>query len=99
MSDPCILCVAITGSVPTKAANPAVAISVAEQIESTQKTFEAGAAICHAHLRNEDETPSSDPEKFAALKAGLEKHCPVMIIQFSTGRRFGAGTDGVACCR
>lgn len=91
MSDPCILCVAITGSVPTKAANPAVPISVEEQIESTHEAFEAGASICHAHVRNADETPSSDPDKFARLKEGLEKHCPGMIIQFSTGGRSGAG--------
>ena len=93
MSDPCILCVAITGSVPTKAANPAVPISVSEQIESTQEAFEAGASICHAHVRNPDETPSSDPEKFALLKEGLKKHCPGMIIQFSTGGRSGAGKE------
>ena len=91
MSDPCIICVAITGSLPTKANNPAVPISVSEQVESTQEAFEAGATICHAHVRNPDETPSSDPEKFAALKEGLEKHCPGMIIQFSTGGRSGAG--------
>ena len=90
-NNPCIICVAITGSVPTKAANPAVPISVEEQIESTQEAFEAGASICHAHVRNDDETPSSDPEKFARLKEGLEKHCPGMIIQFSTGGRSGAG--------
>ncbi|MCT4685594.1 MAG: 3-keto-5-aminohexanoate cleavage protein [Roseicyclus sp.] len=91
MTNPCIICVAITGSLPTKANNPAVPISVAEQIESTQEAFEAGASIVHAHVRNDDETPSSDPEKFAALKEGLEKHCPGMIIQFSTGGRSGAG--------
>ncbi len=91
MTNPCILCVAITGSVPTKAANPAVPISISEQIESTHEAFEAGASICHAHVRNADETPSSDPEKFAKLKEGLEKHCPGMIIQFSTGGRSGAG--------
>ena len=88
---PCIICVAITGSVPTKANNPAVPISVNEQIESTHEAFEAGATICHAHVRNDDQTPSSDPEKFAALKEGLLKHCPGMIIQFSTGGRSGAG--------
>ena len=93
MSDPCILCVAITGSVPTKAANPAVPISVQEQVESTQEAYEAGAAICPAHVRNADETPSSAPEKFAALKEGVEKHCPGMIIQFSTGGRSGAGEE------
>jgi len=92
MSVPCIICVAITGSVTTKADNPAVPISVAEQIESTHAAFEAGATICHAHVRNDDQTPSSDPEKFAALKEGLERHCPGMIIQFSTGGRSGTGT-------
>ncbi|MFD1195822.1 3-keto-5-aminohexanoate cleavage protein [Seohaeicola saemankumensis] len=91
MTKPCIICVAITGSVPTKADNPAVPITVAEQVESTQEAFEAGATICHAHVRNDDGTPSSDPEKFARLKEGLEKHCPGMIIQFSTGGRSGAG--------
>ncbi len=93
MGKPCIICVAITGSLPTKANNPAVPISVSEQIESTHEAFEAGASICHAHVRNEDETPSSDPEKFAALKEGLEKHCPGIIIQFSTGGRSGAGKE------
>ncbi|MEN8893893.1 MAG: 3-keto-5-aminohexanoate cleavage protein, partial [Planktotalea arctica] len=91
MSTACILCAAITGSVPTKADNPAVPISVAQQVESTHEAFEAGASICHAHVRNDDESPSSDPEKFARLKEGIEKHCPGMIIQFSTGGRSGAG--------
>lgn len=93
MTNPCILCVAITGSLPTKANNPAVPISLAEQVESTHEAFEAGASIVHAHVRNDDETPSSDPEKFAHLKEGIETHCPGMIIQFSTGGRSGAGRE------
>ena len=93
MTTPCIICVAITGSVPRKADNPAVPISVAEQIESTQEAFEAGAAIAHAHVRNADETPTSDPDKFAALMEGLQQHCPGMIIQLSTGGRSGAGQE------
>ncbi|MBO9452936.1 3-keto-5-aminohexanoate cleavage protein [Tropicibacter sp. R16_0] len=91
MNTPCIICVAITGSLPRKEDNPAVPISVSEQIESTHEAFEAGATICHAHVRNDDQTPSSDPERFARLKEGLEKYCPGMIIQFSTGGRSGAG--------
>ncbi|PDH58429.1 MAG: 3-keto-5-aminohexanoate cleavage protein [SAR116 cluster bacterium MED-G06] len=93
MAKPCIICVAITGSLPRKEMNPAVPITVAEQVESTQAAFEAGATICHAHVRNDDQTPSSDPEKFARLKEGLETHCPGMIIQFSTGGRSGAGRE------
>lgn len=91
MTKPCIICVAITGSLPTKDNNPAVPITVEEQVESTQEAFEAGAAIAHCHVRNDDQTPSSDPEKFGRLKEGLEQHCPGMITQFSTGGRSGAG--------
>ncbi len=91
MTNPCIICVAITGSVPTKADNPAVPITVDEQVESTHAAFEAGAAIAHCHVRTEDGTPSSDPERFARLGEGIAKHCPGMIIQYSTGGRSGAG--------
>ena len=90
---PCILCCAITGSVPTKAANPAVPISISEQVESSLAAVEAGASIIHAHVRNADETPSSDPEKFARLQEELRRHCPEVSIQFSTGGRSGAGQE------
>ncbi|MBV1862823.1 MAG: 3-keto-5-aminohexanoate cleavage protein [Rhodobacteraceae bacterium] len=93
MTKPCIICVAITGSVPTKADNSAVPISINEQIESTQASFEAGASIAHCHVRNADGSTTSDPDKFAALQEGLKKHCPGMIIQFSTGGRSGAGDE------
>lgn len=93
MSKPCIICVAITGSLARKENNPAVPITVTEQIESTHEAFEAGASIVHAHVRNDDQTPTSDPEKFARLVEGLKKHCPGMIIQLSTGGRSGAGQE------
>ncbi|MCJ2123536.1 3-keto-5-aminohexanoate cleavage protein [Methylobacterium sp. J-077] len=90
---PVVIAVAITGSVPRKKDNPAVPVTVAEQIESTQQAFEAGATLAHIHVRNDDESPSSDPEKFAAVQEGLRKHCPGMIVQFSTG---GRGRDPAA---
>ena len=91
MSEPCIICVAITGSVPQNADNPAVPITVSEQVESTHAAFEAGATIAHCHVREEDGTPTSAPERFARLVEGLKAHCPGMIIQLSTGGRSGAG--------
>ena len=51
------------------------------------RLFEAGAALVHIHVRNEDQSPGSDPEKFAAIQKGVKKYCPGMIIQFSTGGR------------
>jgi 3-keto-5-aminohexanoate cleavage enzyme len=87
MSEPCIISVAITGSVPRKKDNPAVPITISEQIESTQQAYEAGAALVHLHVRDEQENSSSDRSSFAALQAGIRKHCPDIIIQFSTGGR------------
>jgi 3-keto-5-aminohexanoate cleavage enzyme len=91
MTNPCIICVAITGSLPTKDNNPAVPITITEQIESTHESFEAGAAIVHCHVRDDNGNPTSDPGRFARLKEGIEKHCPGMIVQLSTGGRSGAG--------
>jgi 3-keto-5-aminohexanoate cleavage enzyme len=87
MSSPCIITVAITGSVPRKKDNPAVPVTIAEQIESTHEAFEAGATLVHLHVRDEQENSSSDRARFADLQEGIQKHCPGMIVQFSTGGR------------
>ena len=93
MSNPCIICVAITGSVAQKSDNPAVPVSVSEQIESTHEAYEAGASIAHCHVRLDDGSPCSEPDRFARLKEGIEANCPGMIVQFSTGGRSGAGSE------
>jgi uncharacterized protein (DUF849 family) len=93
MATPCIITVAITGSLPQKSDNPAVPITVAEQVASTHEAFEAGAILVHAHVRKDDGSPISDPERFAELVAGVRKYCPGMIIQLSTGGRSGGGRE------
>jgi 3-keto-5-aminohexanoate cleavage enzyme len=93
MSTPCIITCAITGSLPKKADNPAVPVTPAEQIESTHAAFEAGATLVHLHVRNDDGTPTSSPERFAVVQDGIRKHCPGIIVQFSTGGRSGAGQE------
>ncbi len=87
MTKPCIVTCAITGAIPTKKDNPAVPVTPTEQIESVHEAFEAGASLAHIHVRNDDQSPGSDPTKFAEVQAGIKKHCPNMIIQFSTGGR------------
>ena len=86
-NNPCIITVAITGSVPKKSDNSTVPITVSEQIESTRKSYDAGASLVHLHVRNKDESPSSDTSKFKELLDGIKESCPKMIIQFSTGGR------------
>jgi uncharacterized protein (DUF849 family) len=92
-STPCIISVAITGSLPRKKDNPAVPVTVAEQVESTHAAYEAGATLVHLHVRNDDETPSSAPERFAQVLDGIRRHCPLIITQVSTGGRSGAGRE------
>jgi 3-keto-5-aminohexanoate cleavage enzyme len=93
MSQPCVITVAITGSLPGKNDNPAVPITPAEQIESTHEAFKAGATLAHCHVRKDDGTPTSDPERFARLMEGIRNYCPGMIIQLSTGGRSGTGRE------
>jgi 3-keto-5-aminohexanoate cleavage enzyme len=87
MSQPVIITVAITGALPRKSDNPAVPVTPDEQIESTHEAFEAGASLAHIHVRNADQSPGSDPELFARVQEGVRRHCPGMIVQFSTGGR------------
>ena len=90
---PVVIAVAITGSVPRKEDNPAVPMTPTEQVESTHAAFEAGASLVHVHVREPDGSPSSDPALFAQVQEGVRKHCPGMIVQFSTG---GRGRDPAA---
>ena len=87
MPTPVIITVAITGAVPKKKDNPALPVTPAEQIESTHQAFEAGASLVHIHVRNPDQSPGSDPELYGRVQEGVRKHCPGMIVQFSTGGR------------
>ena len=66
---------------------------MSEQVESTHAAYEAGASLAHLHVRNDDGSTTSDPARFLLLKEGLEKHCPGMILQFSTGGRSGVGAE------
>ena len=87
MTQPVIISVAITGAVPRKKDSPAIPVTPAEQVESTHEAFEAGASLVHIHVRNPDESPGSAPELYAQVQEGVRKHCPGMIVQFSTGGR------------
>jgi len=90
---PCIITVAITGSVPRKEHNSAVPISITEQVESTHAAFEAGAALVHVHVRNDDQSTTSNPDKFAEFQERIRPLCPGIVVQFSTGGRSGVGAE------
>ena len=75
MTKPCIICVAITGSLPKKADNPAVPITVAEQSKAPRRPWRRGRRssmpMCATTMK-----PPSDPEKFARLMEGVARIAP-----------------------
>jgi uncharacterized protein (DUF849 family) len=87
MTTPAIITVAITGAVPTTKDNPAVPVTPEKQVESAIEAFHAGATVCHLHVRDGDERPSSDPALYQEVRAGVQESCPEMVVQFSTGAR------------
>lgn len=91
-ANPCIITVAITGSVPKKKDNPNVPITATEQIESSLAAYEVGASIIHIHVRDEEQNVCCDPWRFEKVREGIVRHAPDAIIQFSTGGR-GASLD------
>ncbi|MDO8713496.1 MAG: 3-keto-5-aminohexanoate cleavage protein [Polynucleobacter sp.] len=93
MTNPVIITVAMTGAIPRKKDCPGLPVTTSEQIEEIHKAFEAGATLAHIHVRNPDESPSSNPDLYAIVQEGIKKHCAGMIVQFSTG---GRGRDQAA---
>lgn len=82
-----VISAAITGSWSTKEHNPVVPISIQEIAESVWESWEAGAAVAHLHVRNEDGTPSSDIKKYRELVKLIRtrKDCDVLLNITSSG--------------
>lgn len=87
MTTPAIITVAITGAIPTTKDNPAVPVTPERQVASAIEAFHAGATVCHVHVRDADERPSSDPKLYEEVGIGIKESCPEMVVQFSTGAR------------
>ena len=51
-----IITAAICGAEVTKAQNPAVPYTVEEMVREAKSAYEAGAAILHIHVREDDGT-------------------------------------------
>ena len=97
MTTPAIITVAITGAVPTTKDNPAVPVTPERQVESAVEAFHAGATVCHVHVRDSDERPSSDVRLYEEVQTGIREQCPEMIVQLSTGARGRSIKERFSC--
>lgn len=84
-----IIAAAICGAEVTKEHNPAVPYTVEEIVREAKSAYDAGAAIIHLHVREDDGTPTQNHERFQECMDAIYKECPDVIIQPSTGGAVG----------
>ncbi|MCB2287651.1 3-keto-5-aminohexanoate cleavage protein [Clostridium algidicarnis] len=87
--DKLIITAAICGAEVTKEHNPSLPYTVEEIGIEAEKAYKAGASIIHLHVREDDGTPTQDKERFRACIKEIQKRCPDVIIQPSTGGAVG----------
>jgi 3-keto-5-aminohexanoate cleavage enzyme len=84
-----ILTAAICGAEVTKEKNPAVPYTIDEIAREARAAYNAGASIIHLHVREDDGTPTQSLPRFKQAFEAIQKECPGIIIQPSTGGAVG----------
>lgn len=91
--DKLIITAAICGAEVTKEQNPAVPYTVEEIVREAKSAVDAGAAIVHLHVRQDDGTPTQSRERFQECEEAIYKECPNVILIPSTGGAVGMTPD------
>lgn len=79
-----VITVAPTGPIATKSDNPALPTSPEEIADAVAGAYEAGAAVAHIHLRDENQRPTADQQIARRAVELIRDRCPI-LIQLSTG--------------
>jgi len=80
-----IITAGLIGNVTTRAKNPNPPITPKEIAESAIECYQAGAAVCHVHVRDPvTQAPSNDFELFQEVVERVRGKCD-MVINLSTG--------------
>jgi len=79
-----LITVAPTGAETTKADCPQLPTTLAELVRAAQESEEAGAAMVHVHIRDDDHRPSLDPQRLKDTVAALREGTG-LVVQLSTG--------------
>ena len=97
---PLMICVAITGGVHGKEANPNLPETPEEQVEQTYAAYEAGASMVHVHVRDPQKwwDGSGDVEQYRKVNAMIREACPDIIINNTTGGSLGMTIEQRLAC-
>ena len=81
---PVVITVAPVGAEVTRSDNPALPHTPAEIAADVMACAEAGASVCHLHVREDDGSPSSRRELFEETIRLIREHTPI-VTMVSTG--------------
>lgn len=87
--DKLIITVAPVGAEISKEDHPYLPITPAEIALEVYKSREAGASICHLHVRDENGYPTQKVKRFNEVIQTIKEKVPDIIIQVSTGGAVG----------
>jgi len=93
LGDKLIISAALTGSWPTKAQNPALPVTEEEIAQSAIECAEAGTAIVHIHVRDDQGKVTCDPARYARVRDLIRARGSDIVINMSTGGGAGQTTD------
>ena len=88
-----IITAAICGAEVTKEQNPAVPYTVEEIVREAKSAVDAGAAIVHLHVREDDGTPTQSHVRFQECEEAIYKVCSDVILIPSTGGAVGMSPE------
>lgn len=91
--DKLIITACICGAEVTKEQNPNVPYTVEEMVREAKSAYEAGAALLHIHVRDDNGVPTQSKERFEEVLTEIHKVCPDAILQVSTGGAVGMSND------
>ena len=92
LENKCVVTCAMAGAATRKQQNEAVPYGIKETIEEAVKCYKAGAAIVHIHVRDEDGTPTHDPNYIIPVVQGIREKCPI-LVNLSTAIRPGLSPE------
>lgn len=88
-----IITAAICGAEVTQEQNPAVPYTVADMVREAKSAYDAGAAVIHVHVREDDGTPTQSKARFKEVLDAIYKEIPDVIIIPSTGGAVGMSAE------
>ncbi len=85
MPEKTIITVAPTGAWPTRQDNPNIPFTPIEIAEDVYRCWQAGAAICHLHMRDENGKGTMNTDRFEETVSLIRSKCDIVINCTTSG--------------